>query len=148
MNQYIIRKANIHDTPEIAKLINFYAKDGIMLPKPLSRIYETIRDFSVIEDQGKVIGCGALHFYWENLAELRSLVIAPDRQKEGLGKKLVDTLLKEALEFIKKPEEILTMGIRPLKGILLVGPPGTGKTLLARAAAKFTGSAFIAASGS
>ncbi len=56
--------------------------------------------------------------------------------------------LKEALEFIKKPEEILTMGIRPLKGILLVGPPGTGKTLLARAAAKFTGSAFIAASGS
>lgn len=56
--------------------------------------------------------------------------------------------LKEALQFVLKPEEIDHMGIRPLKGILLVGPPGTGKTLLARAAASFTSSAFIAASGS
>ncbi|MEA1962543.1 MAG: AAA family ATPase [Bacillota bacterium] len=56
--------------------------------------------------------------------------------------------LKEALDFVCKPEEIVTMGIRPLKGILLVGPPGTGKTLLARAAASFTHSAFVAASGS
>jgi len=56
--------------------------------------------------------------------------------------------LKEALEFVLKPEEIIKMGIRPLKGILLVGPPGTGKTLMARAAASYTSSAFIAASGS
>ncbi|HWP96188.1 MAG TPA: AAA family ATPase [Syntrophomonadaceae bacterium] len=56
--------------------------------------------------------------------------------------------LKEALQFVLKPEEISRMGIRPLKGILLVGPPGTGKTLLARAAANFTSSVFIAASGS
>lgn len=56
--------------------------------------------------------------------------------------------LKEALEFIRQPEEISKMGIRPLKGILLVGPPGTGKTLLARAAASYTDSVFISASGS
>ncbi|MEN6349040.1 MAG: AAA family ATPase [Syntrophomonas sp.] len=56
--------------------------------------------------------------------------------------------LKEALQFILKAEEIGRMGIRPLKGVLLVGPPGTGKTLLARAAASFTSSVFIAASGS
>ncbi len=56
--------------------------------------------------------------------------------------------LKEALQFVLKPEEIGHMGIRPLKGILLVGPPGTGKTLMARAAASFTSSAFISASGS
>ena len=56
--------------------------------------------------------------------------------------------LKEALEFLVKPELIQHMGIRPLKGILLVGPPGTGKTLMARAAASSTSSAFIAASGS
>ncbi len=56
--------------------------------------------------------------------------------------------LTEALDFLVKPEIIQHMGIRPLKGILLVGPPGTGKTLLARAAASFTSSAFIAASGS
>lgn len=56
--------------------------------------------------------------------------------------------LKEALQFLLKPDTISKMGIRPLKGVLLVGPPGTGKTLMARAAASFTSSAFIAASGS
>lgn len=56
--------------------------------------------------------------------------------------------LKEALQFIIKAEEIGQMGIRPLKGILLVGPPGTGKTLLARAAATLTSSVFLSASGS
>ncbi|NLV20546.1 MAG: AAA family ATPase [Syntrophomonadaceae bacterium] len=56
--------------------------------------------------------------------------------------------LQEALQFVMQPEKIDHMGIRPLKGILLAGPPGTGKTLMARAAASFTSSAFIAASGS
>ncbi len=56
--------------------------------------------------------------------------------------------LEEALEFIIKPEEIKKMGIRPLKGVLLVGPPGTGKTLMAKAAASYTKSAFMATSGS
>lgn len=56
--------------------------------------------------------------------------------------------LKEALQFLLNAEDIIRMGIRPLKGILLVGPPGTGKTLLARAAASFTSSIFLAASGS
>ncbi len=55
---------------------------------------------------------------------------------------------KEALEFLLKPFDIEKMGIRPLKGVLLVGPPGTGKTLLAKAAASYTKSAFVAASGS
>jgi cell division protease FtsH len=56
--------------------------------------------------------------------------------------------LVEALDFIQDPEAVQSLGIRPLKGILLTGPPGTGKTLLAKAAAQYTGSAFIAAAGS
>jgi cell division protease FtsH len=56
--------------------------------------------------------------------------------------------LKEALDFILHAKEITTMGIRPLKGILLTGPPGTGKTLLAKAAAAYTHSLFLATSGS
>lgn len=56
--------------------------------------------------------------------------------------------LKEALEFLLKPDLIEHLGIRPLKGILLTGPPGTGKTLLAKAAAQYTESAFVSASGS
>ncbi|WP_306220139.1 AAA family ATPase [Cohnella sp. WQ 127256] len=56
--------------------------------------------------------------------------------------------LTEALDFLVHREKIQKLGIRPLKGILLTGPPGTGKTLLAKAAAQYTHSAFIAASGS
>jgi len=64
------------------------------------------------------------------------------------GQEMAKGELREALEFVKDIEAIKTLGIRPLKGILLNGPPGTGKTLLAKAAARFTGSAFLAASGS
>lgn len=56
--------------------------------------------------------------------------------------------LLESLDFLRQPEKIIKLGIRPIKGLLLVGPPGTGKTLLAKAAASYTDSAFIAAAGS
>ncbi|MCL6453788.1 MAG: AAA family ATPase [Alicyclobacillus sp.] len=56
--------------------------------------------------------------------------------------------LQEALDFLRFRDRIKTLGIRPLKGILLTGPPGTGKTLLAKAAATYTDSVFLSASGS
>ncbi len=64
------------------------------------------------------------------------------------GQEVAKKELSEALDFIKEPGYMKKMGIRPLKGILLVGPPGTGKTLLAKAAATYTGSAFLSAVGS
>ncbi len=64
------------------------------------------------------------------------------------GQKVAKSELKEALEFILKPDIITRLGIRPLKGILLTGPPGTGKTLLAKAAAQYTESVFLTSSGS
>ncbi|HPA53882.1 MAG TPA: AAA family ATPase, partial [Bacillota bacterium] len=64
------------------------------------------------------------------------------------GQEVAKNELREALEFMKNDEQIRLLGIRPLKGILLSGPPGTGKTLLAKAAARFTDSVFLSASGS
>ena len=64
------------------------------------------------------------------------------------GQEVAKKELLEALDFVTKPQQIRHMGIRPLKGVMLVGPPGTGKTLLARAAAGYTGSSFISVAGS
>lgn len=64
------------------------------------------------------------------------------------GQDVAKREFKEALDFIRLDQEVRALGIRPLKGILLVGPPGTGKTLMAKAAANYTNSVFIAASGS
>ncbi len=96
MENYYIRKAKIKDAPEIVSLISYYAKEGIMLPKSLSKIYESIRDFTVVEENSRVIGCGALHIYWNDLAEVRSLVISPEKQRSGLGQIIVKRLLQEA----------------------------------------------------
>lgn len=64
------------------------------------------------------------------------------------GQETAKRELMEALEFVREYEKAARLGIRPLKGILLAGPPGTGKTLLAKAAANYTDSVFVAASGS
>ncbi len=64
------------------------------------------------------------------------------------GQETAKRELMEALSFLKSDRLSKKLGIRPLKGILLVGPPGTGKTLMAKAAASYTDSAFVSASGS
>lgn len=74
--------------------------------------------------------------------------VPPVRFEDVGGQRTAKQELMEALEFLLHPEAIRLLGIRPLKGILFTGPPGTGKTMLAKAAANYTQSAFIAASGS
>ncbi len=92
----VIRGATIKDVPRMAPIINGYAKDGLMLPKSLSRLYEQLRDFVVAEVDGKVVGCGALQVTWEELGEIRSLAIAEEHKRQGIGSEIVSCLLKEA----------------------------------------------------
>jgi len=56
-----IRKAVLADVPDIQKLINYFAKKDLMLPRSLNHLYENIRDYYVAEEKGKMIGCAALH---------------------------------------------------------------------------------------
>ncbi|SFK90954.1 ATP-dependent metalloprotease FtsH [Paenibacillus sp. 1_12] len=83
-------------------------------------------------------------------AERKSRNVAPSYMTfdDIGGQQRAKTELQEALDFLIRHDEIAKLGIRPLKGILLTGPPGTGKTLLAKAAAHYTNSVFMAASGS
>jgi amino-acid N-acetyltransferase len=93
-----VEKAKIPDIPQIQRLINDYAGKGEMLPRPLSELYEGIRDFFVIRDGERVVACGALHVSWSDLAEIRSVAVAEDSQGKGLGDQLVDACLREAAE--------------------------------------------------
>ena len=91
-----IRQAKLVDAKAIHTLVNTAAVKGAVVPRSLSEIYESIRDFLVSEENGKVIGCCSLHVAWENLAEVRSLVVIPARQNKGVGRKLLLAALKEA----------------------------------------------------
>jgi amino-acid N-acetyltransferase len=95
---YKVEKARIPDVPQIHKLINGFADKGQMLARPLSEIYESIRDFFVIREGEQVIACAALHVAWSDLAEIRSMAVAEESQRKGVGARLVDACLKEAEE--------------------------------------------------
>ncbi|MFH1650711.1 MAG: N-acetyltransferase [Chloroflexota bacterium] len=91
-----IEKATIADVPLIHQLINDFAGKGEMLARPMSEIYESIRDFFVVKEDGRVIGCASLHVSWADLAEVRSVAVAREYQHQGVGDLLVKACLDEA----------------------------------------------------
>ena len=91
-----IRKAAINDVKQIHAILNHFAKDGILLGRPLLALYEKIREFFIYEEDGVVIGCAALAIVWENMAEIRSLAVKEDYQGKKIGAALVNEALKEA----------------------------------------------------
>jgi len=93
-----IEKARIKDVAQMHQLINYFADKGEMLARPLSEIYESIRDYFVVKHNEQVIACVALHVMWEDLAEIKSLAVAESSQKQGIGEQLVKTCLTEASE--------------------------------------------------
>jgi amino-acid N-acetyltransferase len=88
-----MRAATVRDVPALTSLINEAAQKGLVLPKSLNQVYQNIRDFSVYEDDGRIVGCGALHVLWDDLAEVRSLVVREDLRRRGIGGKVVRRLL-------------------------------------------------------
>lgn len=104
----MIRKARIQDVKTIKDLVNRYAEKGEMLPRALGELYDSIRDFSVYEENEKVIGVAALHVGWEGLGELRSVAVAPEHIGEGIGKKLVRACMDEAAQMGVKEVFVLT----------------------------------------
>jgi amino-acid N-acetyltransferase len=93
-----VEKARISDVTQMHKLINYFADRDEMLPRPLSEIYENIRDYFVVREGERVIACAALHVSWSDLAEIKSLAVVEDSQEQGIGAQLVEACLREARE--------------------------------------------------
>ena len=92
----IYRTATFRDVESIHKIVNAYAEQGLMLARSRNSIYEPLRDFVLAEDQGEVVGVGALHLVWDELAEIRAMAISPDYAGKGIGYKIVQQLMEDA----------------------------------------------------
>ena len=92
----LVRPAAITDVPEIHELLDWYARMGNVLPRPFNELYRHLRDFFVVEVNGRVVACAALEIFTENLGEVRSLVVAEQYLKHGYGRMLVERVMEEA----------------------------------------------------
>jgi amino-acid N-acetyltransferase len=115
--EVIIRRATLADVEEMHALINHFASEGLMLPKARSTLYQNIRDFYVAEEvshegQGTLAGCGALHVIWVDLGEIRSLAVAEQYQKDGVGRRIAEALLRDA-ESLRLPRVFALTYQRP-----------------------------------
>lgn len=109
----MIRKATIKDIKVIHSLLSGYGEKGILLSRPLSQLYDHVRDFFVYEDpeSKSMVGCGALQFCWEDLAEIRSLAVYKDHQGRHIGTQLVQAAITEAKAYGIK--QLFTLTYKP-----------------------------------
>lgn len=95
---FTVRPAVTRDVRGIARLLDPYVQRRILLGKDLVVLYESVQQFVVAEDaDGRLIGCGALFVMWEDLGEIRTLIVADDWLRHGVGQALVDGLEKRAV---------------------------------------------------
>lgn len=90
------RRAILPDVEQLHDIIHAYSEVGTLLPRSRAELSENVRDFIVVEDEGRIVGCGALHLYGRHLTEIRSIAVLPEYKGKGAGRLLVEGLLQEA----------------------------------------------------
>lgn len=93
----VVRRARISDVRAIKSLVDKYA-GKVLLVKALVTLYEDVQEFWIAECRGEIVGCGALHVLWEDLAEIRTVAVAPDVLSAGIGGAIVEQLTDTARE--------------------------------------------------
>ena len=97
--QWTIRRARTTDIRAIASLIEPLVEARVLLGKDLVVLYESVQEFTVAtRSSGEVVGCGALHVFWENLGEIRTLAVSPEHVGQGIGTAVVEALEEQARE--------------------------------------------------
>jgi len=92
----VVRPAKEADISGIQVLLNHYASMGDLLPRTKTDIMNNLEHFRVIQNNGAIIACGSLEHFTEELAEIRSLMVASDIKRGGLGRKIVECLIEIA----------------------------------------------------
>jgi len=94
----LIRPAKTSDVKAIRELVDSYAAPGQMLSKETVTLYESVQEFTVAEKDGVIVGCGALHILWEDLAEVRTVAVKESLHMQGIGNKILETIIQRARE--------------------------------------------------
>ncbi|RJQ82929.1 amino-acid N-acetyltransferase [Pseudonocardiaceae bacterium YIM PH 21723] len=111
-DEVVVRRARTGDVRAIKALVDGYAAKNILLSKPLVTLYEDIQEFWVAERGGQVLGCGALHVLWEDIAEIRTIAVAEQALGHRLGHRIVSQLLDVAGELGLRRIFVLTFETR------------------------------------
>ena len=90
-----LRRARTTDVRAIHDLIELYAQDRILLAKERVQLYEDVQDFWVADDGARVVGCGAVHPLWEDIAEIRTVAVHPSVRGHGIARVFVLTFERD-----------------------------------------------------
>jgi amino-acid N-acetyltransferase len=127
-----IRRARTADVRGIRRLIDTYSQPRLMLSKATVALYEDVQEFRVAErvDNGAIVGCGALHVMWEDLAEVRTVAVDPACRGQKIGHRIVADLLESARELGVQRVFVLTFETAFFGGLgfrVIDGTPVTPK---------------------
>jgi amino-acid N-acetyltransferase len=125
-----IRRARTADVRGIRRLVDTYSQPRIMLSKATVALYEDVQEFRVAErvGDGAIVGCGALHVMWEDLAEIRTVAVDPECRGHKIGHRLVTELIDVAREIGVRRVFVLTFEVaffRTFGFVPIVGTPVT-----------------------
>jgi len=101
--ELVVRPARTSDIKKIRSIVDLYATQRRLLSKETVTLYEGVQEFTVAEVNGEVVGCGALHVLWEDLAEVRTVAVIESMQGKGIGHAILESILNKAKEIgVKK----------------------------------------------
>jgi len=108
--EVIVRRARTSDVPAIRRLVDCYSQPQVLLSKATVALYEDVQEFWVAQraSDGVVVGCGALHVMWEDLAEVRTVAVDPECRGQKIGHRIVEELLAAARELGVRRVFVLT----------------------------------------
>ena len=99
----VVRPAKTSDIKRIRKIVDSFADQRRLLSKETVTLYEGVQEFTVAEIDGEIVGCGALHVLWEDLAEVRTVAVVESMHGKGIGHEILENILNRAKEIgVKK----------------------------------------------
>ncbi len=94
--QLVVRPARTADIKAIRSIIDTYVLGRRLLSKETVTLYETVQEFTIAEYAGEIVGCGALHVLWEDLAEVRTVAVRESMRGKGVGNAIIENIVERA----------------------------------------------------